>query len=343
MTSIPVIHPAPDRAIRRGLMTRICGVLLPLSLSAPVFAAGTLAGTDIQNIATATFDTAGVPVTITSNTASIKVDELLDTVVVETTPGDVITSAGKTGNIQSFRVTNTGNGDEAFALIVNTANGGDDFDPTLQQIIIDSNDNGAYDAGVDVVYAAGLNDPVIAPDQSKTVFVMTTTPLGATDGNRAVISITAAALTGTGAPGTAFAGQGQGGGNAVVGATGGDGSANSFLAVQSTSLTLSKSASITDSSGGQRPTPGAVVTYQLVATVSGTGTLRNLVINDPIPTGTAYKAGSISLQNSAAAAAALTDAADADAGAFNGTRISVTAGDVPAGETRTVTFKVVIQ
>lgn len=343
MTSISEVHPAPDRAIRRGLITRVIVALLPLSLSVPAFAAGTLAGTDIQNTATATLDTAGGPVTITSNTTSIKVDELLDTVVIETTTGDVLTSPGKSGNIHSFRVTNTGNGDEAFALIVNTANGGDDFDPTLQQIIIDSNDNGAYDAGVDVAYVTGANDPVIAPDQSKTVFVITTTPLGAADGARAIMRITAAALTGTGAPGTAFAGQGQGGGNAVVGATGGDGSANSFLAVQSASLALVKSASITNPSGGQRPTPGAVVTYQLVATVSGTGTLNNLVITDPIPSGTAYQAGSISVQSSAGAAAPLTDAADTDAGAFNGTRISVTAGDVPAGETRTVTFKVVIQ
>jgi hypothetical protein len=36
-------------------------------------------------------------------------------------------------------------------------------------------------------------------------------------------------------------------------------------------------------------------------------------------------------------------AADADAGNFNGSRISVALGNVPAGQTRTITFRTVIQ
>lgn len=314
-----------------------------LLVSAPAFAAGTPAGTNIENIASATFDSPTGPVTIDSNTVVIKVDELLDVTVVRTDPGDIITNAGKTGNVQSFRITNTGNGDEAFAITVNTANGGDDFDPTLQQIAIDSNNNNVYDAGVDSVYIAGSNDPVISPDQNRTVFVITSTPSGAANGARANVSLTATAVTGSGVAGTAFVGQGQGGGNAVVGSSGAVAFANGFLAVQSTSLTLVKSASIADPFGGQRPVPGGIVTYRLVATVSGTGTLNNLTINDPIPSGSNYQPGSMTLQTSAAAAVSLTDAADSDAGIFNGTRVTVAAGNVPAGETRTITFRVVIQ
>ena len=343
MSSIIQIHRAPKLAMPCAAATaRLCTTFLLLAASAPAFAAGTVAGTDIQNTASATFDTAGGPVTLTSNTVIIKVDELLDVSVVSTDPGDVVTNPGRTGNVQSFRVSNTGNGDEAFALTVNTANGGDDFDPVFQQIVIDSNDNGVYDAGVDAVYVAGSNDPVIAPDQSKTVFVITSTPLGMANGARANVSLAAAAVTGTGAPGTSFAGLGQGGGDAVAGATGADGIASGFLAVQATSLTLVKSATIADPFGGQRTVPGAVVTYRLVATVSGAGTLSNLTITDPIPSGSAYQTGSMTLQTSSGPAATLTDAADADAGLFNGTRIAVSAGNVTAGESRTVTFKVVI-
>lgn len=310
--------------------------ILAATLSAnPAHAAGTLAGTDIQNIASATFDTAGGPVTIQSNTVVIKVDELLDVTVASTDPGDVTTSPGATGNVQTFRITNTGNGDEAFGLTANVANGGDDFDPTLQQIVIDTNNNGVFDAGVDTVYTSGVNDPVIAPDQSVTVFVITTTPAGVVDTNRANVSLNAVARTGTGTPGTSFAGAGQGGGNAVVGSTTAQATANGFLAVRATSVALLKSATILDPFGGNRPVPGAVVTYSLVATVSGTGTMNNLVITDPIPVGSQYQTGSITLE-----AAALTDAADADAGAFTGTSITVAAGNVPAGQTRTVTFKV---
>lgn len=338
--SLPQLtHCAPVHRMLAG----VGGAFLLFLASPQAFAAGTPAGTNIENIASATFDSPGGPVTIDSNTVVIKVDELLDVTVVRTDPGDIATNPGKTGNVQSFRITNTGNGDEAFAIAVSTVNGGDDFDPTLQQIVIDSNNNNVYDAGVDAVYVAGSNDPVISPDQSRTVFVITSTPSGVANGARADVSLTAAAVTGSGAPGTAFVGQGQGGGNAVVGSSGASAVANGFLVVQATSLTLVKSASIADPFGGQRPVPGAVVTYRLVATVSGTGTLNNLTINDPIPSGSAYQSGSMTLQTSAAAAVPLTDAADGDAGSFNGTRVSVAAGNVPAGETRTVMFMVVIQ
>lgn len=322
---------------------RFCAAILLLSSSAPAFAAGTAAGTDIVNVASATFDTTSGPVTLTSNTSTIKVDELVDVAVVKTDPGDVVTNPGKTGNVQAFRITNTGNGNEAFSLTVNSAMGSDDFDPSLQQIILDSNNNGVYDAGVDVAYVAGSNNPLLTPDQSQSIFVITSTPAGTANGSRAEVSLSVAAVTGTGLPGTSFAGQGQGGGAAVVGSTGGDGTASSFLVVQSVSLTLVKSASITDPFGGQRSVPGAIVTYQLAATASGVGTLSNLTINDPIPAGTAYQTGSMTLQIASAAATPVTDAVDADAGNFNGTRVSVSAGNVPAGETRTVTFKVVIQ
>jgi uncharacterized repeat protein (TIGR01451 family) len=316
---------------------------LLVGFAAPAYAAGTIAGTDIQNTASATYETIGGPVTVDSNTVVIKVDELLDVTVVSNDPGDVTTNPAKTGNVQTFRVTNTGNGSEAFVLTANTANAGDDFDPTLQQIVLDSNNNGVYDAGVDEVYVAGSNNPVIAPDQSKIVFVITSTPSGVANGARAQVSLTAAAVTGTGAPGTSFAGQGQGGGDAVVGSTGADSVASGFLAVQATSVALVKSATISDPFGGQRPVPGAVVTYSLVATVSGAGTLSNLVITDPIPVGVSYQAGSMTLQALSGPSLTLTDATDADAGNFNGTRIAVSTGNVPAGETRTVTFKAVIQ
>jgi uncharacterized repeat protein (TIGR01451 family) len=308
------------------------------SFGTPSFAAGTLAGTDIDNVAEATYDTPSGPVTIQSNMVRIKVDELLDVTVVTTDPGDITTAPGATGNVQSFRVTNNGNGDEGFRLTASVNAGGDDFDPTLTQIVMDTNGNGIYDPGVDTVYVAGSNDPVLQPDQSTIAFVITSTPIAVTNGNRGTTGLSAVAVTGSGAPGTNFAGAGQGGGNAVVGATGADSDANSFLVVQAASLALAKSANILDPFGGNRPVPGAVITYSIVATISGAGTLNNVVISDPIPAGLTYQAGSTMLE-----AATLTDAVDADAGNFNGARISVTAGNVPAGQTRTITFRTVIQ
>lgn len=333
-------------ALQRIFIAPICRRVLPgaatlfaaLAITSPANAAGTLAGTDIDNVAEATYDTPSGPVTIQSNMVRIKVDELLDVTVVTTDPGDITTAPGATGNVQTFRVTNTGNGEEAFRLTANTGIGGDDFDPALTQIVIDTNGNGVYDPGVDTVYVAGSNDPLLQPDQSQIVFVITSTPIAVTNGNRGTANLLAVAVTGSGTPGTSFAGAGQGGGNAVVGATGADADANSFLAVQAASLALVKSATIVDPFGGNRPVPGSVITYSIVATVSGAGALNNLIITDPIPVGVTYQAGSMTLET-----VAMTDAIDADGGNFNGTRISVAAGNVPAGQTRTVTFKTVIQ
>jgi uncharacterized repeat protein (TIGR01451 family) len=316
----------------------LCGAaLLACLIPGVARAAGTLAGTPIENIATASYDVGGSTVDIQSNPVTFIVDELLDVTVTSSDPGDVITSNGAQNVVSTFRITNTGNGPEAFRLTPNTANGGDDFDPTLVQIIID-NGNGVYDPGVDTVYTAGTNDPVLQPDQGITVFILTNIPATQANGDRAEVRITAAAVTGTGTPGTTFAGAGQGGGNAVVGSTGADADASGFLAVQAASIALAKSATVTDPFGGNTIVPGSIITYTLLATISGNGTLSNVVINDPIPTGSQYVAGSMTLQ-----AAALTDAADADQGNFNGTRISVALGNVPAGQTRTVTFRARVQ
>jgi uncharacterized repeat protein (TIGR01451 family) len=313
-------------------------VLLAALASSGAQAAGTIAGTDITNIATASYDSGGTPVDIQSNAVVIKVDELLDVTTVSSDPGDVSTTNGATNVVSTFRITNTGNGSEQFRLTPNVTSGGDDFNPTLSQVVLDTNGNGLYDPGVDTIYVAGNNDPTLAPDQSATVFVLTNVPVNQVNGDRAQVQLTAAAVTGTGAPGTTFANAGQGGGNAVVGSTGADADASGFLAVQAASITLAKSATVSDPFGGTTSVPGSIITYTLLATISGNGSLSNVSITDPIPTGSTYVAGSMTLQ-----AVAVTDAADTDEGNFNGSRISVSLGNVAAGQTRTVTFRVRVQ
>jgi uncharacterized repeat protein (TIGR01451 family) len=329
-------HDRMQRLAYRASMA--CMVCAAFTISGTAYAAGTIAGTDINNVATATYDGPGGPVTVNTNQVTIKVDELLDVTITRTSPGDVATTPSATGNVLIFRITNTGNGSEAFSLTADVNKSGDDFNPVLNQIVIDTNDNGVYDAGVDTVYVAGSNDPVLSPDQGKTIFVLTNTPATPVNGNRAEIGLTATALTGSGAPGTTFAGLGDGGGDAVVGTTRATSEATGFLAIQTASVALVKSATVLDPFGGNRPVPGAVITYSLVATVSGAGNLNNLVISDPIPTGTTYSPGTMTLDT-----VALTDASDVDGGNYNGSRVIVGTGNVPAGQTRTVTFKVTIQ
>jgi uncharacterized repeat protein (TIGR01451 family) len=237
--------------------------------------------------------------------------------------------------VLSFVVTNTGNGSEAFRLTANGSVGGDQFDPTTTSIVLDTNNNGVYDQGLDTVYIAGSLDPSLAPDTSVRVFILSTIPGSSADLDRGIATLTAAAVTGTGAPGTNFAGQGQGGGDAVVGSSGADDTDDGAYIVQNATVALVKSATVADPFGGTEPVPGAIITYRLVATVSGTGTLTNLTIGDAIPANTTYQLGSITLQS-----AALSDAADTDAGEFATNAVSVRLGALSGGTSRTITFRV---
>ena len=98
-----------------------------------------------------------------------------------------------------------------------------------------------------------------------------------------------------------------------------------------------KSAGVVDPFGGATRVPGSIITYRLVASVGGSGSLANLRIADAIPAGSSFRAGSITLEG-----APVSDAADADAGEYTGSGIAVRLGTVAAGATRTVTFQVAI-
>jgi uncharacterized repeat protein (TIGR01451 family) len=306
---------------------------------APVQAAGTPAGTKINNVATATYElTPGGPETsVDSNTVTLRVDELLDVAVVSADPSDVAASPGAGNQVLRFTVTNGGNGAENFTLGTVANGGGDDFDPTVTSLVLDSNGNNAYDAGVDTAYVAGSNDPELGPDEAITVFVLSSIPAAASDGQRGRVELTAAAKTGTGAPGASFAGLGQGGGNAVVGATGADAQDDGWYKVAKAAISFAKSAAVADAWGGTTQVPGATITYTLTATVSGTGALSNVRISDAVPDGTTFAPGSITLDN-----APLSDADDADAGRFTGSAVAVGLGTLVSGASRTVTFKVKI-
>jgi uncharacterized repeat protein (TIGR01451 family) len=329
---------AGPRSLALCRFTRLSLALPALALAAPAFGAGTPAGTNISNVATATYERPdGSEATVETNTVTLKVDELLDVSVAWTDSADVSGAPGAAGRILTFTLTNGGNGTEAFTLAAVANGGGDDFDPSVTSIVLDSNGNGAYDAGVDTVYVAGSNDPELAPDQTATVFVVSTLPASATDGQRGRIDLKAVAATGSGAPGTSFAGAGQGGGDAVVGATGADGEDDGWYRIAAAAVSFLKSASVADPFGGSKTVPGATITYTLAATVSGTGSLANLRVSDAVPAGTSYKPGSLTLDG-----APLTDADDSDAGRFAAGAVSVGLGTMVSGATRTVTFQVKI-
>lgn len=317
--------------------SRLIGALSVAAALVPAsaHAAGVSAGTSIENTATATYSNGAVNETVTSNTVSIRVDEVLDVTVGSLDAGNV--TLGSAGAFLTFQLTNTGNGPEAFELAVNPALGGDDFDPSVTQIAYDSNGNSTYDAGVDVVIAPGGATPAIPADGTLRVFVVTQLAGAVGDGDLANVRLTATAATGSGAPGTSFAGQGEGGGDAVVGTSTAEDQDEGSLIASIGAVTLAKSATIQNAYGTAEAIPGATVTYTLVATVSGSGSVNDLTITDPIPAGTTYEDGTLTLQGSA-----LTDGAGDDAGEASAAGIAVDLGNLPGGATRTITFSVTL-
>lgn len=317
---------------------RLCALssatALWLAASAPATAAGVLAGTLIENTASAEFQAGGVPQSVDSNTVSVRVDELLD-VTTASLDGAAIPVTGSA--ILSFSVSNTGNGPEAFVLTADPAVAGNDFDATIDGLAIDANGNGVYDAGVDTLIANGATSPALTPDVSFTVFVLVTSPGSAADGDTSQVQLRAQAATGNGAPGTVFSGAGEGGGAAVVGTSGADDQALGTLVSAKASVTLTKSAVVADPFGGTQAVPGATIRYTITASASGTGSVSGLRVSDSFPAGTSYTAGSLALQG-----VALTDLSDADAGVADATGISVQLGSLAAGESRAITFDVTI-
>ncbi len=310
-------------------------VALVLALvSTSAHAEGVLAGTMIQNTASATYTSGSANLSVNSNTVELKVDELLNVAVADLTGSSVTT--GTATAILSYSVTNTGNGPEAFNLTANPAVTGNDFNVTVNKIVYDANGNGVEDAG-DTVIPAGGATPVLSPDQIAKILVYVTLPTGATDGQTSNVELLAAAVTGTGAPGTSFAGQGNGGGDAVVGLSGADDSAKALITAALASVTLTKSAVVSDIWGGTKAVPGSTIKYTITATVNGTGTATNLHITDVIPTGTTYSAGTLKLGT-----AALTDAVDSDVGTASASGVDVALGDVAGGSTKSVEFSVTI-
>lgn len=305
-------------------------------------AAGSAAGTLIANQATLDYVLGGSSLTANSNVSTLRVAELINLTLTwqDALPG-VTVSAGQTGRVTTYRLTNVGNGTETFGLSTADAGvGGDDFDPTVTAVHLDTNGNGVYDAGTDILHAAGTNDPVLAADGGITIFLLSSIPAaGLNSGDSGNVELTATSATGTGSPGTVLAGQGDGGGDAVIGPSGGTRMTTGTYIVSGVSVTVTKSATVIDQYGGSQPMTGATIRYTLAVTIAGSGTAVGVVITDPVPANTTYRAGTLRLGGTP-----LTDAADGDAGDVGGTTAgtaTVGLGDLTsASPVQTITFDV---
>jgi uncharacterized repeat protein (TIGR01451 family) len=131
--------------------------------------------------------------------------------------------------------------------------------------------------------------------------------------------------------------------DAIVGTTSADGNATGTYEVSFAAVALVKSiAQIVDPYGGDRPYPGAVVTYRITVDITGSGTAEAVVITDTIPADMTYVTGSMQLDG-----IAQTDANDAPADTSNfgittANTVTVNLGDTVAPAIRIIEFNTTI-
>jgi len=312
-----------------------------IACSATAAAAGTPVGTVIRNTATVDFDLAGTPITLQSNTTTIIVVERID-VVVTLQSSQALVAPNDTDRALLFTVTNTGNGSETFSLAIDSVLPGDDFDPTpsVTPIYFDTDGSGDLNVG-DQPYTPGVNDPVLAADATVDVFIVNDIPGTVVNGNIGLSQIAATSLTGIGAPGTEFTGQGDGGVDAIIGTTGGEDSDSGEYLVSNVAVSVTKAQSVSDQFGGSQAIPGATITYTITVEVTSAGTAAASVLRDPIPTYTSYVPNSMTLN-----AVAISDVADADAGELDTSgpaTVVVRLGDLTqASAVQSIVFEVTI-
>ncbi len=185
--------------------------LVAASVATPAFAAGTGAGTSIENTATVNFSVGGVAQTAKkSNTDTFVVDRKVNFTLVEADNADTIVTPGAKYQVTTFTVTNSSNDKVSFVLAADQAatakRGTDTFNVTDFRIFVESGTatgfNGTFDAqgaytGSDTeITSNGYLQEVLA-DQSKTIYVLANVPVTNGTNNLGNTDVAAIQLTGT--------------------------------------------------------------------------------------------------------------------------------------------------
>ncbi len=332
----------------RWALFSICAIGLWVNAA---FALGTSAGTAITNTATVDYTLGSDPTVRTSSASdAFNVVEIIDVAVTWQDGGNVAVNSPHASAVLTYRVTNTGNGPEDYRISVDHNVAGDDFDPTPAlpaTLWIESNGTiGLQTTGASTDAPLAMGGTIsLTADAAAIIYVVSDIPGSLADTQVGYAQLTAEATTAGAAgatAGTELSGAGVGG-DAMVGSTNADGSAQGSYEVSAARVVLTKSiVRMQDPYGGSRPFTSAQVTYRIQVDVAGSGTAEGLVITDIIPVNTTFVAGSITLDG-----APQTDADDAPADNtdFNVTApnaVRVNLGDTVAPATRFIEFSVTI-
>jgi uncharacterized repeat protein (TIGR01451 family) len=313
---------------RAGLACVALGVI---AVSQQSLAAGTAATTTINNRATVNFQVGGVsqtpiessptgnstPGTNNGVNTAFVVDRKIDLIVQEVGNAAVNVSPGALNQVTTFFLRNDGNDTQGFQFAAaNQANGStvtfsaiaDAFDSTNVRVFVESTAcTGVGQAGLNYIAATdtATTVPTLAADACAFVYVVADTPITATNGQGAVVRLTAtarvpttlAALTQTAGAETA----------AVVDvvfadtATGGQvlrdaaAFADDIYVISAAALSVGKTSTVISDPFNllvnPKAIPGATVEYAIALTNTGAQPASVVTITDPVPTNTTFATG----------------------------------------------------
>ena len=333
---------ALSACVRKMLCLFALGASIFGSLNA--LAQPTIAGTVIRNEATAFYIIDGVETTQTAST-DVTVQEVIDVTVNWIDSTNLMAETPELAVISQFEVANSGNGTEAFVLLVNNSTTADDFDFALPggvDIYIDDPVDGVL--GVfDVEDDLFVGTVTISPAETIGVFVLANVPEDLAQGNLGLLDLTANANTPGAAgsdTGTVLNGLGDADTDAIIGQTQASATDTAIYQISIVDVAITKTVlSVSDIFGGEDFLPESVVTYRIEVSVSD-GTADNLIITDEIPINTRYVEESIHLND-----VLLTDADDGDNANFNITNtnaVTVDLGDAADGSVFLIDLSVTI-
>lgn len=282
----------------------VSAVTLSLGLAASfaatsTHAAGTFAGTVIENTATVSF---GSSAPISSNTTTLTVDEVININVTSLDSGNVDVNAGDISSVQAYQVTNLGNGEESF--VFNTTLTGA-FDPAATKIYYEPviGGNGQFDNNSsETPYVAGTSLP-LNPDQEYYIYIVSDIPTDALVDQVSTVTLDVVSQT-PGIDGAAIGdvlpGVGTDGTSVIVATTGGtktEITTYTVTAAPEATVTIVKSiVSATATVNGTILTdkyiPGATVKY-LVSVEVTSGLAKDLIILDSLPADVTFVANSL--------------------------------------------------
>ena len=270
--------------------------------------AATPAGQVISNVALISYTLGQLAVTVSSNTVSFAVPELVDARLNWNDAGPVVVGSPDSERALGFRLRNLGNAAHTFVLTATpSAN-----QPVLPVLV-------SKPLYIETGWAEGLqlsgpnsdrpaangSSIVLEPQASAIIYVVANIPAGASQGARGAVLLEAKSATPAllGKPaGTILPAEGAGGLDLVIGQFAGATQDTGQFSVDGAVVsTAKKVVEVVDPNGGAKVVSGSLVVYEISVTAQGRGRLTDLTITDPLPAEMAYVAGSLSVNGIAVA------------------------------------------